>query len=162
MDKGIVLLLVGLGLVFIPIVYVFVKSAKHSEKLREQGLEYSKLFKYEGGLDGKLPTLSNLEIYPNNIKLILGNKSEEFEYSQIEKVSVMTKSQMKNYISVGRAAMFGVLSLAMKKEKEVEKFFIVIELKDNQSIALSTQFRNQCEKTYEYINKNLQKCKLSN
>lgn len=149
-------------MVFIPIIYVCIKASSHNKKLREQGLEYSKLLNYEGGLNGKLPVLSNLEIYPNNIKLILGNESEEFEYSQIEKISVMTKSQMKNYISVGRAAMFGVLSLAMKKEKEVEKFFVVIELKDEQSIVLSTQFRNQCEKVYEYINKNLQSYKLSN
>lgn len=163
MDTSIVILLVALGLVFIPIIYVCMKSANRSEQLREQGLEYSKFFKYEGGLDGRLAEdLSNLEIFPDHIRLILGKNIEKFDYSQIEKVKIMTKSQMESYISAGRVAMFGVLSLAMKKQKDVDRFFVIIELNDEQSIVLSTNYRNQCEKTYEYLNKNLQRCRLSN
>lgn len=163
MDISIVILLIALGLVFIPIIYVCVKATNHKTKLEEQGLEYRSFFKYEGGLDGRLPEdLSNIEIYHSHIRLILSKKNEEFNYSQIEKVKIMTKSQMESYISAGRVAMFGVLSLAMKKQKDVDRFFVIIELNDEQSIVLSTNYRNQCEKTYEYLNKNLQRCRLSN
>ncbi|MBS4894073.1 MAG: hypothetical protein KHZ90_09920 [Veillonella parvula] len=163
MDTGVIVLVIGLCMVLIPLGYVGLKSANRSEKLREQGLEFEGLFSYEGGLDGVLPeNLANLEVFTDCIKLILSKKDEYICYSQIQKVKIMSRTQVESYVSSGRLAMFGVLSLAMKKNKNVDMFYTIIELKDNQSIILSTKFRNKCEKVYEYLNKNLQNYNLSN
>ncbi len=163
MDTGVIVLVIGLCMVLIPLAYIGLKSANRSEKLREQGLEFEGLFSYEGGLDGVLPeNLANLEVFTDCIKLILGKKDEYICYSQIQKVKIMSRTQVESYVSSGRLAMFGVLSLAMKKNKDVDMFYTIIELKDNQSIILSTKFRNKCEKVYEYLNKNLQNYNLSN
>ncbi|MDM0587673.1 hypothetical protein QTH25_12930 [Clostridium perfringens] len=163
MDTGVIVLVIGLCMVLTPLGYIGLKSANRSEKLREQGLEFEGLFSYEGGLDGVLPeNLVNLEVFTDCVKLILSKKDEYICYSQIQKVKIMSRTQVESYVSSGRVAMFGVLSLAMKKNKDVDMFYTIIELKDNQSIILSTKFRNKCEKVYEYLNKNLQNYNLSN
>ncbi|HII4449368.1 hypothetical protein [Clostridium perfringens] len=162
MEEGIIVLLIGAMLILIPIVYLVRSYFKHEDKLKEMGMEERYILNYEGGLYNRLPEATMLEVYSDYIKLTFGKYNDYFHCLNITKVNMLSDSQMESYISAGRVAMFGVLSLAMKKQKEIDKYYIVLELDNEQSIVLSTQYRNRCEKIHNLIYEKVQKCKMLN
>lgn len=142
------------------IIYLFKKYNSNLDRLEAEGLQYRATFDYKGGLDDRLPEIMKwVEVYPEKIKILFDEKQGEYFYNSMSKVRLMTKEQMESYISMSRVALAGVFALAMKKQREVSSYFVVIEMDDGQSILLSTDSRSKCEKMFEVINNNIQKSK---
>lgn len=67
-------------------------------------------------------------------KSLAVNIEERISYEDLISFKGITQQEIKRNVTLGRVAMFGVLALAMKKEQQENKYYIVMKYKKNDEV----------------------------
>lgn len=141
-------LFIAICLIVIPLLIIMNEKPRIIKELNEFGYltmkQFENRFEYLGGFrDVSAPKKFDLIFKENEMifNFINTSTSKIIQRGDINDIEIMTQSQIKNEISLGKLLVFGILAFGMKKEEEEIKNYVVLKYKDNdkhRSVIIST------------------------